>query len=254
MKRALNFWTLLLIVIFTAASTAVIFSNSNARYAFSRFTGAPAFDTFRSPILPSIAANPINGHLYMTYPDWPTSTPANPNIYFLQSTNSGTNWSQPFQMNWSTNSSTTDRWEPTLTVKPDGTKLFTAWYDRRADPGSNFLIQTYGVFANLPITGTNNFATNVVLSTVAFPPVFSGTQTNLGEYDPVYPPQFDTLDSRFCGSFYGNYRQEAGDYSGATSDNGFVYYAWTDNRNTATNHSVVRHQRDVRAVRVSWPR
>ena len=142
----------------------------------------------------------------------------------------------------------------TLTVKPDGTKLFTAWYDRRADPGSNFLIQTYGVFANLPITGTNNFATNVVLSTVAFPPVFSGTQTNLGEYDPVYPPLFDGSDSRYCGSFVGTYKQENGDYSGATSDNSFVYYAWSDNRNTATNHSVIRHQRDVRAVRFSWPR
>ena len=101
--------------------------------------------------------------------------------------------------------------------------------------------------------GTDN-STNVVLNTLAFPPVFSGTQTNLGEYDPVYPPIFDSLDSRYCGSFRGNYSHEAGDYSGATSDNSFVYYAWTDNRNTATNHSIVRHQRDVRSVKFSWLR
>ena len=38
-----------------------------------------------------------------------------------------------------------------MTVKPDGTKLFMAWYDRRNDPTNNALIQIYGVFVTLPL-------------------------------------------------------------------------------------------------------
>ena len=93
----------------------------------------------------------------MVYHAQSTNVPDEPNIYFVQSTNASVNWDLPIKVN--SDATTSDHWQSAITVKPDGTKLFIAWYDRRNDPASNSLIQTYGVFANLPITGTNSFAT-----------------------------------------------------------------------------------------------
>ena len=162
----------------------------------------------------------------------------------------------PTQVNLEPNGVATDQWQPAITVKPDGTKLFIPWYDRRDDPTNQSLIRMYGAFASLPITSTNPFATNFAISTVTFPPVFSGTHTNAGEYDPVYPPLVDG-SSVFCvpGWFnYGTFSGYMGDYDRASSDNSYIYYMWGDNRNTTTNHGVTRNQADVRSVRVSWPR
>src|SRR4026208_2085416 len=92
-----------------------------------------------------------------------------------------------------------------------------------------------GLGAHRPGTGygtTNNFSTNFVISTVQFPPIFSGTNTVEGKYDPVYPSTFDVNDPRYCGSFQGIYKSHMGDYDTAVSDNNFVYYCWFDGRNT----------------------
>jgi hypothetical protein len=52
------------------------------------------------------------------------------------------------------------------------------------------MIQTYGVIANLPITGSSSFVTNFVISTTNFPPVFTGTtMTGTNQFDPAYPPE-----------------------------------------------------------------
>jgi hypothetical protein len=145
-------------------------------------------------------------------------------------------------------------WQPAITVKPDGTKLFIAWYDRRNDPSSNSLIQTYGTFANLPVTDTNSFTTNFLISTAQFQPVFSGTNTTAQMFDPVYPPIYTNGHPNYCGSFDGAYSHHMGDYDLAFADNNFVYYSWFDGRNTCTNSGVVRHQGDIRFIRLSWPR
>jgi hypothetical protein len=134
-------------------------------------------------------------------------------------------------------SPTNDQWQPAITVKPDGTKLFVAWYDRRNAGTNNLLIQTYGTFATLPITGTNNFATNFLISTVQFLPAFTGTNTISGTYDPAYPPSVAPASTNCCGSFGGTYAGYMGDYDTAVSDNSYVYYTWGDNRNTSTNHT-----------------
>jgi len=44
------------------------------------------------------------------------------------------------------------------------------------------------------------------------------------------------------------------DYDTAASDNTFAYYTWFDGRNTSTNSGVIRHQSDIRGIRLSWPR
>jgi hypothetical protein len=174
-------------------------------------------------------------------------------VYFTQSTDGGTNWLPPIQVNVETNAVATDQWQPAITVKPDGTKLFIAWYDRRADTASNSLIQTYGTFASLPVTNANSFTTNFLISTAQFPPVFSGINTNINAYDPVYPPIFTNTHPSYCGSFAGNYSPHMGDYDTAVSDSRFIYYSWFDGRNTCTNSGVIRNQGDVRSIRLSWP-
>jgi hypothetical protein len=151
-----------------------------------------------------------------------------------------------------TNAVSTDQWQPSITVKPDGTKLFMSWYDRRNDTASNSLIQIYGCFASIPITA-NSFTNNFLISTAQFPPIHSGTNTNANTFDPVYPPIFATNDVRYCGSFNGDYRVHMGDYDTAVCDNNFVYYSWFDGRNTSTNGGVIRNQADIRSISVSWP-
>jgi hypothetical protein len=146
-----------------------------------------------------------------------------------------------------------DHSQPAITVKPDGTKLFIAWYDRRNDAASNSLIQVYGCFADVPV-GTNSFTTNFLISTVQFPPIFSGTNTNANTFDPVYPPIYPVEHPNYCGTFNGNYSHHMGDYDTAVCDNNYVYYSWFDGRNMCTNSGVVRNQSDIRFIRVSWPR
>jgi hypothetical protein len=79
----------------------------------------------------------------------PTNAVGFPNIYLVQSTNAGINWDPALQVNIDTNTIPTDQWQPAITVKPDGTKVFIAWYDRRVDTASNSLIQIWGTFASV---------------------------------------------------------------------------------------------------------
>jgi len=232
-----------------------ILTNNFAGYdlQLTRSNSSDPGDYFSTPITPVLSVNPVTSHLYLVYHDKPSGASGDKaDIFFLQSTNGGTNWSAPIRVN--SDSTTNDQWEPAITVKPDGTKLFIAWYDRRNDIASNSLIQTYGVFASLPVTGTSSFATNFPISTVTFPPAFAGTtRTNAGQFDPAYPPDYGQQDPRCCQSFQGTYASHVGEYEGAASDNAYVYYTWSDNRNTVSFHGQSRNQPDIRFVRVSWP-
>ena len=222
-----------------------------AVFELKRHTNAAQRDVFNAVVVPALVANPANDDLYVVYHDQATNLNGFPNIYLVQSTNAGTGWWPPIQVN-TTNAVPTDQWQPAITVKPDGTKVFIAWYDRRTDTASNSLIQTYGCFADVPIS-TNSFTNNFLISTSQFPPIHSGTNANANTFDPVYPPIFDPSDPRFCGSFGGFYGAHMGDYDTAVSDNKFVYYSWFDGRNACTNSGVVRKEADIRSVRLSWP-
>jgi len=221
---------------------------------FTRSVTAPSDDQFFGGV-GSFALNPANGNFYYAYYDQPPSGTNRPNIYLRQLTN-GVDWTDPIQVNVEPGGVATDQWQPTITVKPDGTKLFVAWYDRRDDPTNHYLIRMYGGFAALPITGSNAFATNFAISTASFPPVFAGTtMTGTNQFDPVYPP-FPRNDGTYCPNFGGIFSPYTmGDYNRAFSENSYVHFTWGDNRNnyTATN-GFTRNQADVRFIRLSWPR
>ena len=96
-------------------------------------------------------------------------------------------------------------------VKPDGTQLLVAWYDRRNDT-NNSMIGSYGRWGTIASNGDVTFGTEFKLNTTNFPPVFAGTltvNTNQGHYDPVYPP-----DSANLHWWYPEWPDDPGEFTG----------------------------------------
>lgn len=148
-----------------------------------------------------------------------------------------------------------------LAVKPDGTQLFMAWYDRRND-SNNSLIDVYGRWATIATDGTVTFGIEFKITSSSFPPVFAGTlPENLQDhhYDPVYPPEGVSL-SWYWPSWPSDnvtrdaYRAHVGEYEGVWADEQYVYLTWTDNRLLSENTDPYTiNQRDIRYVRITWP-
>ena len=149
---------------------------------------------------------------------------------------------------------------PVVAVKPDGTKLFIAWYDRRND-ANNSLIDVYGRWGTIAADGTVTFGTEFRITTTSFPPVFAGTlpdNTIQGHYDPVYPPLGVDLHWWYSEWPQGDttletYRTHVGEYNSAWAEGPYIYMTWTDNRLTASGTLFGRNQSDIRLVRITWP-
>lgn len=150
--------------------------------------GCSEVDQFSAWPFPVPAINPAKtGHLYVAYADKGDNIGDKADIFLVASTNNGANWTSPLRVNtvW-----TNDQWMPVLVAKPDGTKLFIAWYDRRSDT-NNGLMEVYGRWGTISANGNITLNDEFRITPVNFPPVFSGTDTNNlipGNYDPVYPP------------------------------------------------------------------
>lgn len=182
------------------------------------------------------------GHCYVAYADLGTNSNDKAGVFLTRSTDHGTNWTVQERVNL--DATTNDQWMPVLAIKPDGTQLFMAWYDRRNDT-DNSLIQVYGRFGSIETNGTVNFGSEFIISTTNFPPVFAGTlaeNRDPGHYDPVYPPQGVNLhwwypewpdDPSFF--TFSNWAGHVGEYDGAFADSAFVYVTWTDNRSPSLN-------------------
>jgi hypothetical protein len=222
-------------------------------------------DTFRVFPLPVPALNPVKtNHLYVAYADRGTNANDKADIFFLQSTNGGATWTNYIRVN--TDATTNDQWMPVLCVKPDGTQLFMAWYDRRGDT-NNSLIELYGRFGTIATNGNVSFGTESIISTTNFPPVFAGTlisNTNQGHYDPVYPPEGINLHWHYeewpepvsppFDYVTGNaFRGHVGEYNGVSAEGEFVHFSWTDYRLPSLGTLYTRNQSDVRFIRLRWP-
>jgi hypothetical protein len=116
---------------------------------------------FRSNSFPHAAVNPVNGNIYVTY-NSKGAPPDKADIFLVQSTDGGATWSAPVKVN--DDSTSTDQWQPTIAVTPDGTRLGIFYYSRQDDPNDN-LFRYYGRLAT--ISG----------STVAFGPSFAVSDT-----------------------------------------------------------------------------
>jgi hypothetical protein len=243
----------------------------NSKLGLKRSNTATNTDTFRVFPNPVPAVNPVETNdLYVAYADRGTNANDKADVFFISSTNGGTIWTSSARVN--TDTTTNDQWMPVLAVKPDGTQLFMAWYDRRNDT-NNSLIDFYGCFGTVATNGSVSFGNEFKISTTNFPPVFAGTDTNNqpdGHYDPVYPPGGVNLHWWYPDWPFTNASGEpnltpvstpgivgieghVGEYSGVWAANEYIYITWTDYRLPAVGNSFARNQSDMRFVRFNWP-
>jgi hypothetical protein len=242
--------------------TLVTTNEHQGNLGLKRSNTAAEDDTFGVFPFPVVAVNPdFNkaNHLYIAYADKGQNPGDKADVFFINSTDGGATWNPPLRISSGWNN---DQWMPVLAVKPDGTKLFLAWYDRRNDP-DNSLIDVYGRWATISTGGSVSFDAEFRITTSSFPPVFAGTlsnNTHIGHYDPVYPPGGVNLHWHYPDwpdeeSYYtGNaYKGHVGEYNGACTDESYVYMTWADHRLPAAGTLYGRSQGDIRLVRFNWP-
>src|SRR5215467_4929793 len=161
--------------------------------------GTTTASGFRSSEFPHAAVNPVNGNIYVTFANKPAGVDK-ADIFVVQSTTGGASWGAPIRVN--DDATTTDQWQPTLAVTPDGSNLGIFYYSRQEDPANN-LFKFYGRTAS--ISG----------STLAFSPSFAISDVaSLPEFgrDSVVNPTY------------------MGDYDMAVGTSGAFHVAWADNR------------------------
>src|SRR5262249_20272748 len=107
-------------------------------------TATPA--GFRSNEFPHAAVNPVNGNIYVTFAHNPPGVDK-ADIFVVQSTDGGATWGVPVRVN--DDATTTDQWQPTLAVTPDGANLGVFYYSRQEDPVNNNLFKFYGRTASI---------------------------------------------------------------------------------------------------------
>src|SRR5262252_5029593 len=163
--------------------------------------GTTTASGFRSSEFPHAAVNPVNGNIYATFANNPAGVDK-ADIFVVQSTDGGATWGAPVRVN--DDATTTDQWQPTLAVTPDGSNLGVFYYSRQEDPVNNNLFKFYGRTAS--ISGpTLTFTPSFAISDVASLPEFG-------------------RDSVINATYMGDYDQAVG-------TSGAFHVAWADNRN-----------------------
>jgi hypothetical protein len=144
-------------------------------------TATPA--GFRSSEFPHAAVNPVNGNVYVTFANNPAGTDK-ADVFFVQSTDGGASWSAPVRVN--DDATTTDQWQPTIAVTPDGAVVGIFYYSRQEDPAGNNLFKYYGRNGDIS-GGTVTFTPSYAISDTASLPEFGRdavvNSTYMGDYD-----------------------------------------------------------------------
>ncbi len=161
--------------------------------------GTATASSFRSNEFPHVAVNPVSGHIYVTFNDNPAGTDK-ADIYMVMSTDGGATWSARTQVN--DDLTTTDQWQPTIAVTPDGLNIGIFYYSRQEDAANN-LFKYYGRTGS--ISG----------STVTFTPSFPIS-------DVASLPEFGR--DAVVNSVY------MGDYNHASATTNEFHVVWSDNR------------------------
>jgi hypothetical protein len=162
--------------------------------------GTSTFSGFRSNAFPHVAVNPVSGHLYLTFDNNPTGTDKG-DVYMVMSTDNGATWSAPVTIN--DDGTTTDTWQPTIAVTPDGTNIGIFYYSRQEDIAANNLLKyngRLGTISGSVITWLPSFA----ISDVGSLPEFGRDAV----VNSVY----------------------MGDYQHAVATNDAFHVTWADNR------------------------
>ena len=256
-----------------SGSTALYSTNGNGSGDPKRSNSATNCDYFVSNAFPRAAVNCVQDRIYVVYPDLPSTTNGNDHgdIFIQEAIPAGDgslSWSGEVKVN--RDNTGTDQWNPAITVNPAGTELFVGYYSRQDDSVTNSFIKAYGARARLDngspgasfvLTNATFDSAPISISTNAFAPLFAGTQpTNGWLFDPVWPQEGMYLDTTasFCASpgvFDGGTLATyvhfmADDYTWASSDATFFYYAWCDRSETYNSWTNTRPDVNIRLGKV----
>ncbi|MCW8805236.1 MAG: glycoside hydrolase, partial [Ignavibacteriaceae bacterium] len=161
--------------------------------------GTSTASSFRSSEFPHAAVNPVSGDIYVTY-DNDAAGVDKADVFMTMSTDGGATWSASTRVN--DDATTTDQWQPTIAVTPDGQNIGIFYYSRQEDAANN-LFKYYGR------TGT------ISGSTISFTPSFAIS-------DVASLPEFGR-DSPVNTVYMGDYNHAV------ATDNAF-HVVWSDNR------------------------
>ena len=144
--------------------------------------GTATAAAFRSNSFPHAAVNPVSGNVYVTFNDnAPGADKAD--VYLVTSTDGGATWGARERVN--DDATTTDQWQPTIAVTPDGSSLGIFYYSRQEDPANN-LFRYYGrtgVISGSAVTFTPSFPISDVPSLPEFGRDSVVNSTYMGDYD-----------------------------------------------------------------------
>lgn len=136
-------------------------------------------------------------------------------IFYTRSTDNGTTWSAPIELNTDPDQQYHTQWMPSLSVSPGG-KLTAAWYDRRQASSSCTTYTDAGC-------SYNRYARQSSDNGVTWQADFAVSSS--------LSPQPSQLDSGVPGCYAGDY-----DYNTARGSNAFV--TWTDGRRSVNGVAV----------------
>lgn len=174
-----------------------------------------------------------NGRVYLVYTDETPDESNDTDIFVRFSTNNGTTWSAPVQVNDDT--TTNSQFLPRISLDQTTGNIGVTWHDARADggtgpadaDGANNDAQFWGSFST---DGGATFLPNFQIS--------AGTS----DEDGAEPPAACCADIDY------------GDYTGASFDAGALHSAWADNSNsTNDNPNGTLNRFDVYTARVTLP-
>lgn len=145
--------------------------------------GTASYSSFRSNEFPHVAVNPVSGHIYVTFNDNPAGIDK-ADVYMVMSTDGGATWSARVRVN--DDATTTDQWQPTIAVTPDGNSIGIFYYSRQEDPVDNNLFKYYGrtgVISGSTVTFTPSSAISDVASLPEFGRDAAINSIYMGDYN-----------------------------------------------------------------------
>jgi hypothetical protein len=162
--------------------------------------GTTTASSFRSSEFPHVAVHRPTGRLYVTFANRGTS-PDKADVFYVVSSDGGATWSAATKVN--DDATTTDQWQPTIAITPNGTQIGIFYYSRQEDSPANNLFKYYGRLGRISggvVTWDSSFAVSDVPSLPEF-----------GRDSPVNTVYM-------------------GDYNHAVATNTAMHVVWSDNR------------------------
>lgn len=149
--------------------------------------GTNTVEHFRTNRFPHVAVNPVTGNIYVAYNDQGTEAGDHADIFLVQSTDGGANWSAPIRVN--DDATIADQWFPNVVVSPAGDQIGIFYYSRQEDAANNNLFKYYGRIGTISGATITLGASAAISDTASFPEFDRDNMVEpgyMGDYDQAY--------------------------------------------------------------------